>query len=403
MFDNPTNIDRSVEEGTVLQVDPVRFLCKVRTPRGQVLQSVQWLSPYGGSTRAGERFTPCLGDRVFVNFGLGYPVITGFFPKLQIENGSSPLSVDSGQQILDSGNYGPGSSVTVGDQNKPRDLIQGDVVFSSIGGAFLGLLRAGTVVLRSSRAAEVLLSKFQRLVRVVSSNWEHFTDLSSDVIRNYKGRVYRYVGYAKDFTEAKTESYRLHEYKGDVTAAESIKTNYHGTAEAAAMGPIISKEQVTDFVEGAPRELMRRTLNLTGEKEIWIFNGTHFTRVNSTAEELRLSWNDQNSVVITEASIHVFHKDGADVILDAAGIRSTFQDGTINMSSSSIDVNFSGTDVELSASSATVTRGGSTGTFTDSNIVLTNGAGTATVSAAMTSIENGAHGVFVSAAGVAVV
>lgn len=403
MFENASQIDRSVEEGTILQVDPVRFLCKVKTPRGQVLQSVQWVTPFGGSSRAGERFTPTMGDRVFINFGLGFPVIIGFFPRLQIENGSTPLAIDNGEQVLDPGNYSPGNGETVGDQNKPRDLIQGDVVFTSIGGAFLGLLRAGTVVLRSSRASEILLSKFQRLVRVVSSNWEHFTDLSSDVIRNYKGRVYRYVGYAKNFTEAKSEQYRLHEYKGDVTAAESIKTSYHGSTVAAAAGPLISKEQVTDFVSGVPRELMRRTLNITGEKEIWIFNGTHFTRVNSTAEELRLSWNDQNSVVITEASIHVFHKDGADVILDAAGIRSTFKDGIINMSDSSIDVNFSGTEVNLSASSATVTRGGSTGSFTDSDIVLVNGAGTAAVSAAVTSIQNGAHGVFVSSAGVAVI
>jgi len=403
MFENASVIDRSVEEGTVIQVDPLRFLCKVKTPRGQVLQSVQWLSPYGGSTRAGERFTPIPGDRVFMNFGLGFPVIIGFMARLQIENGSFPLAIDAGEQVLDPGNYSPGGSITVGDQNKPKDTIQGDVTFASIGGAFLGLLRAGTVVLRSSRASEILLSKFQRLVRVVSSNWEHFTDLSSDVIRNYKGRVYRYTGYAKDFLEAKSEQYRLHEYKGDVTAAESVKTTYHSSITAAAPGTIISKEQVTDYVEGVPRELMHRTLNLTGEKEIWIFNGTHFTRVNSTAEELRLSWNDQNSVVITEASIHVFHKDGADVILDAAGIRSTFQDGVINMSSSSIDVNFSGTDVNLSASSATVTRGGSTGTFTDSNIVLTNGTGTATISPAVTSIENAGHGVFVTSAGVAVI
>ena len=70
---------------------------------------------------------------------------------------------------------------------------------------------------------------------------------------------------------------------------------------------------------------MRRTIKLDGEQEFWIFNGTHFTRVKSTAEELTLSWNDQNTVTINEAKIHAVHKDGADVILDAAGIGANFK------------------------------------------------------------------------------
>ena len=403
MFSNPVNIDRSIEEGTVVQVDPQRSLCKVLTIRGETHQSVQWLTSYGGSSRAGERFTPTVGDRALMSYGMGFPVILGFLPKMQLQEGSSPLTIGSGEATPDTGNYSPGGEFVVGDQNRPRDFVHGDKTFSSDGGGFLGILRGGTVVLRSSRAAELLLSKFQRLARIVASNWELFTDLSSEVIQNYKGRVYKYSGYAKTFLDAKIEKYNLHFYHGDVAAAESVKTGYHGAVEAAVATEVIYKEQITDYPEGPARELMRRTLKISGEEESWITNDTHFTRRLSTPETLRQTWNDQNVIVITESSIHVFHKDGADLILDASGIRATFQGGEVNMSGGSIDVNFSGTDVNLSSGSATITRGASTGTFTDSSITLASGAGTALVSAGTTQIVNGGHSVTVTAGGVAIV
>jgi hypothetical protein len=385
MLSNPARPDPNKDEGTVLQVDAVRCLCKVRTLKGQVLSPVSWTTSFGGSTRGSDRSTPHVGDRVFLDFGLGYPVITGFLPKLQLADGATPLSINSGDELVDTGSYSPNGSSTKGDQNRPLDTLLGDRLFSSIGGAFLGLLRGGSVVLRSSRVSEIFLSKFDSLVRVVSRNWEHYTDVSSEIIRNYKGRVYQYSGYASTYLKSKIEDYNLHFYYGDVKAAEAVKTNIHSGLTPPAQDSIIYKEQITDAPPGsATRELMHRTLNLSGNEEVWIFNGSHFTRVISTAEELRLTWNDQNILSITETSIHAFHKDGSDLILDSAGVRASFKDGLVKIEDGKTSVKYGASSIEL----------------TTSGITGTSGSGAYQVTPTQTTISNSGHQVTVGPGGV---
>lgn len=345
-----------------------------------MLQAVTWLAPTGNSGRGGDRTTPHVGDRVVVLFALGHSVILGSLPRVQGQEGSNPINIHDGTGSVATGSYGP-SSVMVGDQNKPTDLIQGDRVLVSAGAALIATLRGGSVVMRASRTAEVLMNKVLGLVRVFSSNWEHFSDVSSDVIKNWKGRVYRYIGYATTFADAKIENYHLHHYYGDTVAAEAIKTNYYlYSGTPAATSTIISKEQVT----GMPnQELMRRTLDLSGNKEVYITNGTHFTRVNSTAEQLTFAWNDTNvadinaneiklnfnsvnTVTLTQSSIvvqnsagnvitvdgnviNLVQKDGSTVLLNSTGITATKGGGTLLVSDSSCSLSNNGHAVTVTA------------------------------------------------------
>jgi hypothetical protein len=321
-----------------------------------------------------------------ISTGLGFPVILGFFPRLQTGDGAQPLKINTGENIVDTGSYSPEGALTWGDQNKPKDSLLGDRVISSIGANFLALLRGGSVILRSSRAAEIFMSNYYNLVRVVSRNWEHFTDVGSDVVRNFSGRIYRYTGYAPTFALAKEEDYKLHFYYGDTKAAETIKTGYNTYSGTPSTNTIIYKEQITDTPSSTPREIMYRTIKIDGDQEIWIYNGTHFTRVTSTPEQLTFSWNDQNTITINETSIHAVHKDGADYIMDANGIRATFNNGTINMSSSNVTTSFGSTSAVL----------------TNSDGTITNGAGVAYVSNSQTRITNGAHAVTITSGGVAI-
>lgn len=384
MFSNPVQPSASVDEGTVVQVDAARYLCKVKTFSGQILHSVQWLLPVGGSNRGSDRFSPAMGDRVMLNFQLGYPVIIGFLPRYQDAAGSFPMEIFSDEE-LDTGSYSPASNIRP-DQNRPLDMISGDRIISSTGGGLLGILRSGMVILRSTRAAEIALSNFQGLVRIISRNWEHFTDVSSDVVRNFKGKVYRFIGYTNNFTQSKAEQYKLNFYYGDVTTAEAVKTGYHTSSANPLTGTLIYKEQVKDNVTTTPRELMRRTLNEAGEEEIYITNGTHHTRITSTAEQIQITWNNQNIVTINEAHIHAVHKDGADYIMDSAGIRATFSSGTINMEATKVTTSF----------------GSSSAVLTNSDITVTNGNGTAFVSNSQTRISNSGHQVLVNSGGVAI-
>jgi hypothetical protein len=101
-------------------------------------------------------------------------------------------------------------------------------------------------------------------------------------------------------------------------------------------------------------------LKIDGEQEIWITNGTNFTRIKQDANQVIISWNDVNTVIVNNIKIHAFHEDGADVILDSAGIRATFEDGNINMSTSSIVTTFDSGTVTMNSSGITTNLGAGT-------------------------------------------
>ena len=318
MLSNPIPPSAYIEEGTIVQVDAKGMVCKVKTLRGQILPTVPYPIPFGGSDRSGLRFAPQVGNRVVLNYGLGYPIIQCYLPRSQGVSGATPLTLHDGSGSPEVGGFGYSSDM-LGDQNKPTDIHDGDNVLSSLGGAIVATLRAGTVLLRGSRLAEITLSKLGSLVRIVSRNWEHFTDVGSDVVKNYKGRVYRYTGYAKTYALSKVEDYRLHFYYGDVPAAETIKTNYNAYSGSPATSNIQYKEQITDGTQ----EVMRRTLDVSGHEEVWIKNGSEFIRVLKTGASITLSWNDQNTVTINSSIIKAHHSSGADVTLNSSGVVAT--------------------------------------------------------------------------------
>lgn len=241
----------------------------------------------------------------------------------------------------------------------------------------LALLRGGSAILRSGKMAQIFMSKYDDLVRVVSRNWEHFTDACSDVVRNLGGKVYRYTGYANTLAASRDEDYNLHFYYGDTATAEAVKTDYHNAGDAAETTDIIYKEQVT---KGEDRsELMRRTLNDKGEEERYI-KGENFTRSNATAKLVRDSYNDEHYVEITPEHIESFHKDSAKQTLDTKGQRLYFKDGTVDMNESTISVKKGGSEVVMDTSTITLNTGGTKVVMDGSSIMMTAGGATATLS-----------------------
>jgi hypothetical protein len=349
MFNNPSSVDSLLEEGVVTEVDIKNKLCKVRTLSGQKLSGVRWQLPVGGSTRSGDRISPTLGDQVYISYGLGYPLITGSASKLQ--NGENIFSsgIDTGEQLIDTGNFSESGGNVIGDQNAPKDMLVGDRVIGSSGGGLIALLRAGSVLLRSSRLAEIFISKWDDCVRIVSRNFEHFTDVSSDIVKNIKGRVYRYTGYAKSFNDGKVEDYSYHQYYGDTALAEAVKTDYQNAGALPAASNVIYKEQVT----GTGGELLYRELHLDGMHDLVIKMGSVFTRIKNTNGEVTITYNDVNvikvnateislkkggdqiSAVLTDSSV-VTKFNGAVHTLDSTGVSSTFGGHFIKVTSGGV-------------------------------------------------------------------
>ena len=351
MFNHETQIDPSIDEGVVIEVDASRKLCKVKTITGRNLVNVRWLSPFGGSTRAGSRSVPVYGDSVLLSLGLGNPIILGFLPKVQTQDELGPVSINSNNTLIDTGNYGIKSDGAALDRNRPKEMVSGDQILSSPGGGLLAVLRGGSILVRSSRLAEVFLSKLQDLVRIVSRNFEHFTDVSSDVVRNFQNRVYRYVGYTKVATDARTENYTYHQFYGDVAAAMAIKTNYANYSGTPSTDDIIAKERVTDST--GVTEKMRREIHLDGKTDLVITNGANFTRVVSTGGDVQVTYNDSNvvkvnatelslnygtvnSIVVNGSSVTLSQNGNPTIVMNSSGIAMTFGTHYVNITGAGV-------------------------------------------------------------------
>lgn len=327
MFNNPSKIDTGFDEGTVTEVDPNRGFCKVKTQRGQNLDQVQWGQTSGGSSRAGDRVTPVMGDRVVVMFTLGYPLIIAFLPKNQTSDNAFPVHIDSGSLPADTGNFSPEGINAINDVNKPGDFSVGDRVIASSGGGLISILRGGSILLRSSRLAEVFISKWDDVVRIVSRNFEHFTDVSSDIVKNIKGRVYRYTGYASTAAAAKTESYGYNLYYGDVALAQAVKTNYQNVGTLPGASSIIFREEV-------PAGQMYRIIDGTSGA---VTQAVGAAQIYQDGNKITLSYNQQ-IITIDGSQIDLKHSSGAEVNLNSSAVKATFSGHYIQVTAGGVQM-----------------------------------------------------------------
>ena len=381
MFSNPTKIDYSLDEGTVTEVDATRKFCKVKTMSGQNLDAVKWLYSSGGSSRGGDRSTPRLGDAVVIHNGLGYPLIIGYLPRIAGGDNIFSSPIDVGEQLVDTGNFSYGSNDVRPDQNAPKDMVSGDRIIGSEGGGFIALLRAGSVLLRSSRLAEIFVCKWDDLVRVVSRNWEHFTDLSSDTIKHIGGRLYRYTGYANNVGEGLSENYKFNQYWGDVSLGEKGKADYINIQDGAgpAQDDRIYKEEIVTGSGASDTLRYTREIHLTGEHFVRVQNdgntlfsqmdvtnttadiktssgdGSTFTHFQQTKDQTIVSYNDTNIITINKDEILLNFSGDPTILMDANGVHAKFGSATMNLLGSTATINFGGTTFVLDGSTITGT------------------------------------------------
>lgn len=388
MFKTQSSVDYRYEEGTVSEVDTYRKLAKVKTLSGQNLTNVPYMTGPGGASRSGERSSPVMGDRVVISSVLGYPIIAGFLPRLQTTTNVYPVSINSGNQLVDTGSFSSGGDSTVPDTSSPPDMIGGDRIFTSVGGGILGVLRGGSILLRSSRLAEIFISKWDDLVRVVSRNWEHFTDLHSDTIKNLNGRLYRYTGYSQTFVNSQKENYLFNQYWGDVSQGETAQANYILPGNPTPDDRIY-KEAIVNANGGAGVNLMTREVHLTGEVKQQVTNvpqtgytlidqtygqttvtaGTMngasppsainpYTSSTQTPAQVTITYNGVNTETINANEINLSFGGNPTFNMNSSGIQAIMGSGEINMSSSSIVISFGGAQVTLNSAGVSCTYSG---------------------------------------------
>lgn len=349
-----------------MSVDVLRGFCEIKTLHGQKLTGVKWLYKSGGSARAGDYDTPSVGDQVVVSLSLSYPIIFGYLPRIE-ESNVGAINIDTGLSSGDTGNLSSsqGSNIRFG-PGKPRDLVSGDRVMTSEGGGMIALLRMGTVMLRASRLAQIVISKFDDLVRVVGRNLEFFSDVYIDVAHNLKGRIYRFVGYSETHTKVREDDYTYQEMYGDTALAEFAKQDSPNTGFPSAN----TKIRKIRVVSGGS-EVYTQTLDV---------NGHIVDTVVHTGTSYRDHDGGQIQDRVTNGSVSTVTLNGSTVVLDQGSGAST---------------------VVLSNDNITLTHGSSTVTLGGSSVVANfAGGGTMTVDGSGAKIAFGSHYLNVNSAGI---
>ena len=346
LFSSPHSYDSSFIEGTVTNVDPIRFVCSVRTTRGQLFNEVPWLLPTGGSGKSGMHVCPNIGDQVVVSTSLSYPVIIGSLPRIGLPD-TELTNVSGSTTGIDAGN---GSNIQNGysaNPNKPSDFLPGDHVITTDGGGIFAMLANGTAMIKASPLAQIVLSKYDDLVRVMARNWERFSDVGQQTVANVKGRMYEFLGWDRDFSRSQNSIYELKDIVGDVAAGEALRGEPNPDQTLPAKDARVRKYSLENH---SGSELMVETLTDDGKIVVVVHNGgiTTTTHDNSKFEahvlngtysvitilpdQILIDHNGVSKALFDGTKVAINH-DATTLVLDDAGIRGDFSGHFIHIDS----------------------------------------------------------------------
>ena len=184
----------SLSIGEVKQVHPATYTASVYIRAGDrkgvsVECQIRSLSK-NDSSRTGIIFMPDYGDLVHVDWRYGLtPMITDYASELSLSDEDdrayratlTPVRTFGGEDKYHSGsgkkNYRWG----------PNDLMPGDKKIMGKAGNFLGILSGGLTILQAGKLSQIVMSKLGDLVRIVSRNFEVFSDFGIMRMLNDRG------------------------------------------------------------------------------------------------------------------------------------------------------------------------------------------------------------------------
>lgn len=346
LFSSPHSYDSSFIEGTVTNVDPIRFVCSVRTTRGQFYNEVPWLLPTGGSGKSGMHICPNVGDQVVITTSLSYPVIIGSLPKVGLPD-TGLTNVSGSTTGIDAGN---GSNIRNGysaNPNKPSDFLPGDHVITTDGGGIFAMLANGTAMIKASPLAQIVISKYDDVVRIMARNWERFSDLGQQTVANVKGRMYEFVGWDRNFSKSQNSIYELKDIIGDVAAGEVLKGEPNPDQVLPVKDDRVRRYSLeTD--EG--HLLMVETLTDDGKIVVKVDNVGITTTTHDNSKWEAHTINGKYSVItILPDSITINHNGVSQAYLDSDMVRLNHDAGTFVIDDDGIRSDYQGHFVHIDA------------------------------------------------------
>lgn len=216
-------------EATVETVDIKRSVCKCRTDKRQYLNDVRWGYTLGQSKERGDNNHPIPGERVVLINVRGDRYIFMSLGLTQIMDASIRSSISRGRgssEFHSRYNHSVGEDYVRREGSVPTEMVTGDKVYTGERGSLFGLLKGGTFVAKASGLAQLLISRVDDLFRIVSRNYEMFSEGYTHYSINLRGRLYNYLGFYHEQASSRKDSPDYYEMFGDVAAGEEAKENY---------------------------------------------------------------------------------------------------------------------------------------------------------------------------------
>ena len=348
MLRSPFPYDSNFIEGTVLAVDVTRYICSVKTINGKILREVRWLVPTGGYSESGTHVTPNLQDRVLITTTLTYPLILGCIPRIDVQF-TDPVTLSGATATPDIGTDSSMRGGVTANPNKPIDHVPHDFVYMAKGGAQISILSQGAAILKASPLAQLIMSKYEGLVRLVTRNYQRFSDASSNVSANMKGRLYEWFGADWEISRNRTSHERYQEIYGDVAAGEVLLGNPDPSLVVPATDTRVRKQWLRNATGGV---IMIETLYQDGSLTFFVTNAATPTATTNTTTVNNGQWatsttdgTNTTSVTITPASTIINSTNGttpASVTISPTNILCNYNNvskATLNASQAKLESN----------------------------------------------------------------
>ena len=316
-----------IKFSTVIAVDIKRSVCKCISDSGEVLSEVRWVVPMGGTDGTGLSVTPIESSRVVVDTSSGFPIIIGSIPS---DGTTDVRRTNIGRQDVDEEDIADYSLVDLNGiirgPGTPRDQRPGDSVFTSDTGGILGLLAGATSIIKSSPLAQIITTRIGDLVRVVSRNWEHFTDMDETYKVSIRGKVYSLRNIFRSPKESRDEKPSWTRIEGDVAYGETLGKGYAGVKKGSFPKEPNNKEDANVVIKEythADSVTSTMTQDISGNIKRSIHTGST-SNYWMTGDEFHWDMNGGGTFITGNS-------DGIEVNVEGASIIKVGSDGNITI------------------------------------------------------------------------
>jgi hypothetical protein len=338
ILNQPTKISNSFSEGVIVTVNTATYTAQVKTLTGQLISNATWLMPVGSNDREADIHTPSVGTQVLLFIGTGRPIILGAVPIANVYLRTGVHSItDTGVNTLE---YHGGTGLPRGlthAPSMPADYQRGDRVIASKGGSSLSVLW-GTVIMRASAMAQIVVSKLDDLIRLVGRNFELITDACTDVSVNWRGRGYRFFGTALTVPAQINSNYGMYEVWGDTVAGETLKDESYGQPATAALSAntYIYKSVVCSYGSTGQQNLRVETIDGTTGTSTVVVSGSTTVTMTQTASSFEVILSNPDTYVLINPTNLICAFESSMLILNSAQAQLVSNENSVTVNSDGV-------------------------------------------------------------------